>query len=124
MARSRIWSARLVPVVSVAGPSSSISAFTVVYQEIIAGRGHRIEDAADAVRLAERVRQTAMREPAAVPSLNKDRSASQPAMMRAIRGPDAPSHSGGSSPAYGPWARASRTTDASSSARTSTTAAA
>jgi UDP-N-acetyl-2-amino-2-deoxyglucuronate dehydrogenase len=29
---------------------------TVVYQEIIAGRGHWIEDAADAVRLAERVR--------------------------------------------------------------------
>jgi hypothetical protein len=28
---------------------------TVVYQEIIAGRGHRIEDAAVAVRLAERV---------------------------------------------------------------------
>lgn len=32
---------------------------TVVYQEIIAGRGHRIEDAADAVRLAERVREMA-----------------------------------------------------------------
>jgi UDP-N-acetyl-2-amino-2-deoxyglucuronate dehydrogenase len=30
---------------------------TVVYQEIIAGRGHRIEDAAGAVQLAERVRQ-------------------------------------------------------------------
>ena len=29
---------------------------TVVYQEILAGRGHRIEDAADAVRLAERIR--------------------------------------------------------------------
>ena len=40
-------------------------------------------------------------------------------MMRAIRGPDAPSHSGGSSPAYGPEARASWTADASSSARTS-----
>jgi UDP-N-acetyl-2-amino-2-deoxyglucuronate dehydrogenase len=35
---------------------------TVVYQEIIAGRGHRIEDAADAVRLAERVREMAERE--------------------------------------------------------------
>lgn len=32
---------------------------TVVYQEIIAGRGHRIEDAAVAVKLAERVRQMA-----------------------------------------------------------------
>jgi UDP-N-acetyl-2-amino-2-deoxyglucuronate dehydrogenase len=29
---------------------------TIVYQEIIAGRGHRIQDAAGAVRLAERVR--------------------------------------------------------------------
>src|SRR5450756_89806 len=34
---------------------------TVVYQEIIAGRGHRIEDAASAVRLAERVREAAGR---------------------------------------------------------------
>ena len=34
---------------------------TVVYQEIIAGRGHRIEDAADAVGLAERIREAAMR---------------------------------------------------------------
>jgi UDP-N-acetyl-2-amino-2-deoxyglucuronate dehydrogenase len=32
---------------------------TVVYQEIIAGRGYRIEDAAGAVKLAERVRQMA-----------------------------------------------------------------
>jgi UDP-N-acetyl-2-amino-2-deoxyglucuronate dehydrogenase len=32
---------------------------TIVYQEIIAGRGHRIEDAAGAVKLAERVRQIA-----------------------------------------------------------------
>jgi len=32
---------------------------SIVYQEIIAGRGHRIEDAADAVKLAERVRQMA-----------------------------------------------------------------
>jgi hypothetical protein len=32
---------------------------TIVYREIIAGRGHRIEDAADAVRLAERVRRMA-----------------------------------------------------------------
>lgn len=32
---------------------------SVVYQEIIAGRGHRIEDAAGAVKLAERVRQAA-----------------------------------------------------------------
>lgn len=37
----------------------------IVYREIIAGRGHRIEDAADAVRLAERVRQTAALEPSA-----------------------------------------------------------
>ena len=32
---------------------------SIVYQEIIAGRGHRIEDAAGAVKLAERVRQMA-----------------------------------------------------------------
>jgi UDP-N-acetyl-2-amino-2-deoxyglucuronate dehydrogenase len=32
---------------------------SAVYQEIIAGRGHRIEDAASAVQLAERVRQMA-----------------------------------------------------------------
>lgn len=32
---------------------------TIVYQEIIAGRGHRIEDAAGAVKLAEQVRQAA-----------------------------------------------------------------
>ena len=32
---------------------------SIVYQEIIAGRGHRIEDAAGAVKLAERVRQAA-----------------------------------------------------------------
>ncbi len=40
---------------------------TLVYQEIIAGRGQRIEAAADAVRLAERVRETAMRELSAAP---------------------------------------------------------
>jgi hypothetical protein len=32
---------------------------SIVYQEIIAGRGHRIEDAAGAVRLAERVNRMA-----------------------------------------------------------------
>ena len=32
---------------------------SIVYREIIAGRGHRIEDAAGAVKLAERVRQLA-----------------------------------------------------------------
>jgi hypothetical protein len=32
---------------------------TIVYQEIIAGRGHRIEDAAGAVRFAGRVRRMA-----------------------------------------------------------------
>ena len=32
---------------------------SIVYQEIIAGRGHRIEDAAGAVKLAERVREMA-----------------------------------------------------------------
>ena len=32
---------------------------SIVYQEIIAGRGHRIEDAAGAVKLAERVRRMA-----------------------------------------------------------------
>jgi UDP-N-acetyl-2-amino-2-deoxyglucuronate dehydrogenase len=40
---------------------------TAVYQEIIAGRGHRIQDAADAVRLAERVREMADRELLAAP---------------------------------------------------------
>jgi UDP-N-acetyl-2-amino-2-deoxyglucuronate dehydrogenase len=40
---------------------------TVIYQEIIAGRGHRIQDAADAVRLAERVREMADRELLAAP---------------------------------------------------------
>jgi hypothetical protein len=40
---------------------------TVVYQEIIAGRGHRIEDASGAVALAERVREEAVREPSAAP---------------------------------------------------------
>jgi UDP-N-acetyl-2-amino-2-deoxyglucuronate dehydrogenase len=40
---------------------------TVVYQEIIAGRGHRIEEAAGAVRLAERVREAAGREVPAAP---------------------------------------------------------
>jgi UDP-N-acetyl-2-amino-2-deoxyglucuronate dehydrogenase len=38
---------------------------SIVYQEIIAGRGHRIEDAAGAVKLAERVRQAAETERAA-----------------------------------------------------------
>ena len=39
---------------------------TVAYQEIIAGRGHWIEDAADSVRLAERVRgMAALKLPAA-----------------------------------------------------------
>jgi UDP-N-acetyl-2-amino-2-deoxyglucuronate dehydrogenase len=38
---------------------------SIVYQEIIAGRGHGIEDAADAVRLAERVCQMAENERAA-----------------------------------------------------------
>jgi len=37
----------------------------IVYQEIIAGRGYRIEDAAGAVKLAERVRQVAEAERAA-----------------------------------------------------------
>ena len=32
---------------------------SIVYQEIIAGRGHRIEAAASAVKLAEQVRQAA-----------------------------------------------------------------
>jgi UDP-N-acetyl-2-amino-2-deoxyglucuronate dehydrogenase len=40
---------------------------TVVYQEIIAGRGHRIEDASGGVALAERVREEAAREPSAAP---------------------------------------------------------
>jgi UDP-N-acetyl-2-amino-2-deoxyglucuronate dehydrogenase len=38
---------------------------TVVYQEIIAGRGHRVQDASAAVALAERVREEAVREPSA-----------------------------------------------------------
>ena len=38
---------------------------SIVYQEIIAGRGHRIEDAAGAVKLAERVRQMAKSDPQA-----------------------------------------------------------
>jgi len=37
----------------------------IVYQEIIAGRGYRIEDVAGAVKLAERVRQVAEAERAA-----------------------------------------------------------
>jgi hypothetical protein len=39
---------------------------TIVYQEIIAGRGYRIEDAAGAVKLAERIRQMAEPESSAV----------------------------------------------------------
>jgi UDP-N-acetyl-2-amino-2-deoxyglucuronate dehydrogenase len=43
------------------------SLHTVAYREIIAGRGHRIGDAADATRLAERVREAAGLELATAP---------------------------------------------------------
>jgi hypothetical protein len=41
---------------------------TVVHQEIIEGRGCRIADAADAIRLAERIREAAGREVLTAPS--------------------------------------------------------